>query len=173
MAFPKGLTFHGKEKNENVVLIVRTHWIVYLPYVAIALLLLSFPFLLKLVIFELETNATVMVALFFSCLSLSMSVLVYAFVKWFYNVNIITDQRVIDLDFTTLVSHTMSEARLEKIEDVTHKQLGVLGSLFDIGTVYVQTAGSTAEIEFDNIPRPRDVQDILYDLLESKEKGEI
>ena len=60
-----------------------------------------------------------------------------------------------------------------RIEDVSHTTIGIIGSIFDIGTVYIQTAGAKAEIEFQNIPRPRDVQDILYDLLELKQEGEI
>lgn len=172
-SFPKGLTFYGKEKDENVILIVRSHWIIYLSYVFVALGILFIPILVQIMVSDYSKNMTFFFALFFSCLSISLTVIIYAFVRWFYNVNIITDKRVIDLDFSSVVSHSLAEARLDKIEDVTHKQLGVIGSVFDIGTVYIQTAGATAEIEFDNIPRPREVQDILYDLLESKQKGEI
>ena len=71
------------------------------------------------------------------------------------------------------MNHSMAEAQLERIEDVTHKQLGVIGSVFDVGSVYIQTAGAQNEIEFSNVPRPRDIQDILFDLLELKQKGEI
>jgi membrane protein YdbS with pleckstrin-like domain len=172
-SFPTGLTFYGKEKDENVVLIVRSHWIIYLPYAVISFVILGIPILMQLIVSDLSRSTAFFIGVFLACLTISITVIIYAFVRWFYNVNIITDKRVIDLDFTSVVSHTLSEARLDKVEDVTHKQVGALGSLFDIGTVYIQTAGATAEIEFDNIPRPRDVQDILYDLLESKQKGEI
>lgn len=173
MSFPKNLSFYGKESTENVILVVRSHWIFYVPYLGISLVVLFLPVLIQMVVSDLSKSTSFFIAMFLSGLTVSLTVIVYAFVKWFYNVNIITDKRVIDLDFTSVVSHSLSEARLDKIEDVTHKQLGALGSIFDIGTVYIQTAGATAEIEFDNIPRPREVQDILYDLLESKEKGEI
>lgn len=173
MSFPKGLTFLGKEKEENVILIVRTHWIMYVPHILFALLAFTLPFLFKLVIPELSDNISLFIAFFLLSGMVFLTVLIFALIKWYFNVNIITDQRVIDLDFTSVLSHTSSEARLERIEDVTHKQIGLIGSVFDIGTVYIQTAGAKSEIEFDNIPRPREVQDILYDLLESKQKGEI
>jgi membrane protein YdbS with pleckstrin-like domain len=67
----------------------------------------------------------------------------------------------------------MSEIQLDKIQDVTDKQIGAMGSFFDIGSVFVQTAGSNQDVEFQNIPRPRDVHDILSDLLEMQEKGEL
>lgn len=172
-SFPKELTFHGKEKNENVILIVRSHWIIYLPYAAMAFVILLIPIFLQIILSDLANSGSFFFGLFISCFTISLTVIMFAFLRWFYNVNIITDERVIDIDFTSIVSHSVAEARLERIEDVTHKQFGALGSMFDIGTVYIQTAGATAEIEFDNVPRPREVQDILYDLLESKEKGEI
>jgi len=172
-SFPKGLTFHGKEKDENIILVVRSHWIVYVPFISAAFLIILFPLLFGFMMSGLTNNIVLFLALFISCLTIALTIIIYGFVRWFYNVNIITDQRIIDLDFTSVVSHSLAEARLEKIEDITHKQPGVIGSLFDVGTVYFQTAGATPEIEFNNIPRPRDVQDILYDLLESKKRRKI
>lgn len=87
--------------------------------------------------------------------------------------SIITDQRIVDVDFSNVLFHRFSEAQLEQIEDVTHTVAGIWGSIFDYGTVYIQTAGSKPEFEFINIPRPRDVQDTLLDLLEMKQKGQI
>lgn len=92
---------------------------------------------------------------------------------WYYNVNIITDRRVIDLDFKTIFNHTSSEARLEKIEDVSSVQGGAFSNILDIGTVHIQTAGAKTFIEFENVPKPREIQDILSDLLELKQKEKI
>ena len=172
-AFPKDMNFNGKDKDEEVVLIIRAHWIIYFPQVLGAFLLMFLPFLLYFVSGDLFGNFSMFVALLIICILISISILVTAFVKWYYNVNIITDQKVLDLDFVNVLSHNLAEAQLERIEDVSHTTLGLISSIFDIGTVYIQTAGAKAEIEFQNIPRPRDVQDILYDLLELKQKGDI
>jgi len=173
MSFPKELNFHGKEKGEQVVLIIRSHWIVTVPYFFLAALVLSLPFILVLLIPTFSSSIALLISLIITSLLVSLGIMVSTFVKWFYTVHIITDQRVVDLDFTSIMNHSMAEAQLEKIEDVTHKQLGVIGSIFDVGTVYIQTAGAQNEIEFSNVPRPRDIQDILIDLLELKQKGEI
>lgn len=173
MSFPKGLSFHGKEQGEEIILIIRPHWIVYLPQAVGAVLILILPWILVAIIPSLMQSFAIFVSLLLTALVIGISVLMDAILKWYYNVSIITDQRVMDLDFPNIMSHSMTEAQLEKIEDVTHKQIGAFGSVFDFGTVYVQTAGTSQNIEFQNIPRPRDVQDILVDLLESKQKGEI
>ncbi len=171
--FPKSTTFLGKEIDENVILIIRSHWFVYLPYIAAALLTLFLPFLLLAFIPKSILSASFGISIFVISFLLILSIVIYAFVRWYYNVNIITDKRVIDLDFTSIISHSLVEASLENIQDLTVKQIGVLSSTIDIGTVYIQTAGTKAELEFDNIPRPRDAQDILRDLLESKKEGKI
>ena len=172
-AFPKGINFHGMEKGETVILVIRSHWIVYLFQVLLAFLVLILPLILGIVLPEIFKNTVIFLALMITAIMICASILISAFLKWYYNVSIITDQRVTDLDFPNIMSHSMSETQLEHIEDVTHKQLGMLGSFFDVGSVYIQTAGTSQNIESLNIPRPRDVQDILIDMLESKQKGEI
>ncbi len=173
MSFPKELNFHGKEKGEQVVLILRSHWIVTVPYLFLAVIVFVLPFVLASLMPTFFSSIALLISLIITSLLVSLGIMVSTFVKWFYTVHIITDQRVVDLDFTSIMNHSMAEAQLEKIEDVTHKQLGIIGSIFDVGSVYIQTAGSQNEIEFSNVPRPRDIHDILFDLLELKQKGEI
>jgi hypothetical protein len=50
---------------------------------------------------------------------------------------------------------------------------GLLGSIFDFGSVYIQTAAAQPEFVFEFVPRPREVQDTLLDLLELKQEGTI
>lgn len=173
MPFPRNTSFLGKEDDESVVLILRKHWQFLLPTILECIFLLLLPFILSVIIPNLPNRGLFVFSLFLVSLLISSSLLIYRYVRWFYNVNIITDQRVIDMDFETLFSHKTTEARLEKIEDITFKQIGILSNLFDIGSIYIQTAGAKSEIEFKGIHNPKQVQDILSDLLESKKKGEI
>jgi len=173
MPFPRNTSFLGKEDDESVVLILRKHWQFLLPTILECIFLLLLPFILSVIIPNLPNRGLFVFSLFLVSLLISLSLLIYRYVRWFYNVNIITDQRVIDMDFETLFSHKTTEARLEKVEDITFKQIGILSNLFDIGSIYIQTAGAKSEIEFKEIHNPKQVQDILSDLLESKKKGEI
>ena len=172
-SFPKNTTFMGKESDENVILVVRSHWFRYIQYIVTSALVLILPTVVALLIPSLSGNATLLIAVFLTSVLLSMSLAMYSFLMWYYNVNIITDKRVIDLDFNSIFSHTSSEARLEKIEDVTSHQSGAFTNILDIGTVHIQTAGANAFIEFDDVPKPREIQDILSDLLELANKKEI
>lgn len=172
-AFPKNFNFSGKERDENIVLLIRSHWIVYLPQIAMGFFVLLFPALIYLPISGTDGATTFFIGMTIVAVMISVTLFMYVFLRWYYNVDIITDRRVLDLDFKSVIAHSLAEARLDKIVDITHRQMGIVGSIFDIGTIHIQTAGTVAEIDFKKIPRPRDVQDILYELLENKKKGEI
>lgn len=172
-SFPKNTTFMGKENDENVILVVRSHWFRYIRYIVTSVLVLILPTIVALLIPSLNSNTALLVGIFLTSALLSMSLAMYSLLMWYYNINIITDKRVIDIDFHSIFSHTSSEARLEKIEDVTSHQSGAFTNVLDIGTVHIQTAGTNAFIEFDDVPKPREIQDILSDLLELANKKEI
>jgi len=169
--FPKDISFHGQDKGEDIVVVVRAHWITWIPQIFISLILVILPFFLMLL--SITFSPALMIGLILLSVVVAITNALSAFFKWFYSVNIITTQRIIDVDFINAFQHKFSEAQLEKIEDISHEHIGFLGSLFDVGTVYIQTAASNAEFEFQNIPRPRDIQDTLNDLLEMKQGGEI
>src|SRR3989344_4281025 len=64
-----------------------------------------------------------------------------SFIGWFFNVFIVTDERIIDIDFYSLIYKEISDTKIERIQDVTVTQGGVVRALFNFGTVYIQTAG--------------------------------
>lgn len=171
--FPRNTSFLGKEDSENIVLVLRRHWLSLIPTIVGVFFLLLLPLIVTFLIPLESRNNTFLFSVFLISFLLSASLSLFAYVKWFYNVNIITDKRVVDIDFYSLFFHKMTEARLDKIEDITFKQIGVLSNIFDVGTIYIQTAGAKSEIEFDGIHKPKEVQDILSDLLQSKKEGAI
>lgn len=175
LPFPKGVDFYGKDTDEDIVLIVRSHWIAYLPSILLAILILIIPIVFLAISFSypligspvLYTGVLVLAG------AISINVFITTVLRWYYTVNIITDQRIVVIEMSNAFSHTYSEAQLEKIEDVTHKNVGWLSTFFDIGDVLIDTAGHGIDFHLKTLPRPRDVQDVLNDLLEMKQKGEI
>lgn len=176
-AFPKDVRFASLDKDEDVVLVVRRHpAIFWMQYLAVIVVLFSpIMFFLILGALNIKTGSVIALGLSGSIIALliATSIAIDTFVKWYFSVNIITTQRIVDVDFVSVLYHRFSETQLEKIEDVTHKVGGILGSMFDFGSVYLQTAATIPEFEFENVPRPRDVQDTILDLLEMKQKGDI
>ena len=172
-AFPFKVHLDGQEPTEHIVLLLRQHWIVLLkPMLIIAALILvstlTFPYA-NTILDNPATAARYAMSASILLWVIAFTLGVTAFVKWFFTIDIVTDERVVDLDFLNPFRHNYAEAALDRIEDVSHVHKGALSTLFDYGTVTVQTAGAKVDIEFDNIPRPRDVQDVLLDLVSMRQ----
>lgn len=174
-AFPKRISFHGRDKDEEIVFVVRRHWIAYLPDILIVLLVLALPllFLFFSSIFPILGTTVLYLGVFVLSIGVACTLLVTTFLKWYYTLHIVTDQRIVVVKMDNAFYHSFSEAQLEKIEDITHQQVGILGTLFDVGSLDIDTAGHGVDFKLSMLPQPREMQDILNDLLEIKQKGGI
>lgn len=175
-AFPKDTSFDGQEQDENIVLLIRQHPAVFIPLLLVLFGMIILPPLLYALVGALDTdissgNTAFGLGLLILWGMLTASFALISVLKWYFNVNIVTNQRIVDIDFDQLFNHRVSEAQLEKIEDVSHAAVGMWAVVFDFGNVYVQTAAEQREFEFVHVPRPRDIQDTINDLLELKQKN--
>ena len=93
--------------------------------------------------------------------------LLILWVMYYLNMQIITNQRIVDITQDSLIHHTISELHLSHIEDVTAEVDGLLGTFLDYGNVYVQTAAETERFVFDRVPNPTAVEKMILDLYES------
>ncbi len=173
--FPKKLNFYGKEPGEEIVLVVRSHFIAYIPNAFFGLLFLILPVLIIALSIKIEffNSAVIYVGLFIVGIILCINILVTTILKWYYTVNIITDQRIVVVRMDNAFYHLYSEAQLEKIEDVSHKPIGFWSNIFDVGDVDIDTAGHEVDFHLKTLPKPRELQDVINDLLEMKQKGNI
>jgi hypothetical protein len=172
-AFPLEVNFEGQDKDEEIVLFVRKHPAVFIPTVFTILAMLLAPVLVLLVVGYTGANLPPLgfdLGILILWIMLIGTFIIVTFFKWFFNVNIITTERIVDIDFDKIFYHNVAETQLERVEDVSHRPVGVWASFFDFGTVYVQTAGEQREFEFKDVPRPRDIQDTILDLLELKQR---
>ncbi|MEK7073580.1 MAG: PH domain-containing protein [Patescibacteria group bacterium] len=73
---------------------------------------------------------------------------------WTSNVFLVTSHRVIDVDRHGFFEWTVSEADLDRIQDVSVHKHGLLDYVFRTGAIEIQTAGSSAVLEIDHVPHP-------------------
>lgn len=98
--------------------------------------------------------------------------LFFIFLKWYFTVFIITNNRVVDIDFVSVFDATLSSTTLRDIQDASHSSPGFFSALFDMGNLQIQTAAEKERFEAVYIPKPRDVQDILMDLIENAKQND-
>ena len=174
--FPKNVKFVRKDNDEEVILVVRRHWIAYVTHIFLALIVPLVPLVL-LFLTNSATNeygkTTIYLGLFVTAVVISVNIIVTALMQWYYNVAIITDKRVVALDVVSVFQHKYTEILWRKIQDVSHDSIGPLSSVFDIGNIYIDTAGEGIDLTLKFIPRPRDVQDVIDNLVDLAHRGRI
>jgi hypothetical protein len=160
----KNIHFETQEPEEEILLILRKHWLTNIPWFLLGLTLFFAP--LVLTFFPLLDSFPPRFQFIFVVFwYLVLLMFVYEqFLSWFFNLSIITDERIIDVDFINLTSKKISDAELDKIQDVTFTNNGVFGTIFNYGDVIVQTAAEMPEFVFEAVPQPASVANILQRL---------
>ena len=156
--------FETQHASEQLILVLRAHPITQLPWVINSIVLLVVLFFLNFFFFNFFTASQTFFANFFG-LAFIFAYIWFNFLSWFFNVGIITSERVVDIDFHAVIYKEVTETQLSKVEDVTAKSGGFFASIFNFGTVFVQTAGTEVNIEFPNIPKPAEVTKIINSLI--------
>jgi uncharacterized membrane protein YdbT with pleckstrin-like domain len=165
--------YRDQEPGEEVKVLLRQHPILNLRWVIPALIGFAAPFIIgainpaSLSGFEYLAN-TPQPTVFLVLLLWYTFVIGYAlqsFLSWYYNVYLITDRRIVDVDFLGLLRYASTEAELRQIQDVEHDQSGLWQMLFNYGQVKIQTAGVRQNLKFEKVPKAHRVADIITDLL--------
>lgn len=173
---PKPLTvyaFDSQLDNEQVLLLLRKHPITQLGKILVILIMLLLPLLFPAVDFYQAIPLRFRSAIVILWYLITSGVILEAFLTWYYNAYIVTDERIIDIDFLSLIYKNISAAKIDNIEDITATTGGALQSLVNFGTVKIQTAAANAEFEFEGVPHPNKVTQFLNELLLEEEKEKL
>jgi hypothetical protein len=172
-AKPTNTFFDSQANDEKVLLLLRQHPITQVKWIVIAIILIVLPFFLQFVplleFLPLRFHLVAAIGWYLMVIGFSLE----AFLDWFFNVYIITDERVIDVDFSSLLFKNVSYAKIDRIEDVSFTTSGTLGAIFDYGTVVVQTAATLQEFEFEHVPYPSKVTTFINELINEEEREQL
>jgi len=159
-----GYRFESQRAREQVMLVLRAHPITQLPWIINSFFLLVILFGLNFIFNNFLTPPQIIYVNFF-VIAITFAYIWFNFLRWFFNVGIITDERIIDIDFHGVIYKEVTETQLPKVEDVTAKSGGFFASVFNYGNIFIQTAGTELNIEFDNVPKPAEVTKIINNLI--------
>jgi hypothetical protein len=164
--YPDDVNFETKDKEEQIILLLRQHPIVNVKWIIVTLMLLTGPTLLG--IFGIFSFLPIGFSLVLS-LAWYLVTSCYAiesFLSWYFNVYFVTNQRIIDVDFFNLIDKRVSDAEIGKIQDVSYSTNGVVGTMLNFGNVFIQTAAEVSEFKFESVPNPEKVTKIIDDLMQ-------
>lgn len=173
---PQGVTFDNQEDNEHVMLFIRQHFITNIGWMLTALFLFLLPTLLLFFNNYLEPFTSFIPNNFRLILLLFYYLIIFGFVflnfvSWFYNVGVVTNLQIIDIDFTDIMYRNVAKTRINDVVDVEFSQGGFWHSFIDYGDVLIQTEGMKPNFEFHDVPNPGTIADKIIDLKGENTRG--
>jgi uncharacterized membrane protein YdbT with pleckstrin-like domain len=167
----------SRQPGEKLILFLRRHWIILVSrwfiFAGLALIPLGFyAFILYNYSWILEDNFfyPLLLLLASSYYLFIMLFFFNAFIDYYLDVWIVTDQRIINIEQRGMFNREIAEHDLDKIQDVSGVQKGFFQTLFSYGDVHVQTAGEIQRFIFRQVDNPFDVVRKINKLIQSHEK---
>ncbi len=158
----KNIRLKDFKADERVLAVGRRHWIIFLQDALGLLILFFLPFFAGPILSVFSGPNTVSFPNGFGLFFGSLWALVLwqrLFVKWtdyYYDIWIITNWKVIDIEQKGLWHRDVSTLmNLDKIQDASMDISGFLGTIFNYGTLQIQTAAANREFIFENVAHPR------------------
>lgn len=171
--FPTRVCFETQDDDEQVILFLRQHPIVILPWAALVVFLLTLPS-----VFMFFPPYAALPATYQLVITLGWYMFIFGYtlarlMGWFFNVYIVTDERIVDVDFINIFYRKISTAKIDQIQDVNTTASGAMETFFGYGNVFIQTAAEVSQFEFLAVPRPDEVGKILNQMIDGEEQEKI
>ena len=167
------------EPSEQVVIIARKSWLIFLVELLPYAILAAIPFALPNIIAyspyaaPIDWNSAGAHALIGIWLLLTWTSAWGVFTRYFLNAWVLTDKRIVDVKQRGYFQRQVSSLFLSRVQDVTSDVNGFLLSIFSVGTINVQSAGEEALFSMHGIPHPDEMRDLIlkYAATESASGG--
>ncbi len=171
--------FQGQRESETVLRVVHRHWFDIATHFFVIILFVAMLFgslsLIPLLYPDALGTEMFRFVLFIQN-SLILLVWLYAFLVWidyFFDVWIITNERVINIEQKGLFVRSVSELKFSRIQDVTSEVSGMIPTILNFGDVKVQTASEEDYFLFRRVPDPYHVKDVIMERLRTERDDEI
>ncbi len=165
------IEFIHKKSYEQIIKTVRRSPVTFIPYVAVFIILAAMPvgvFWLINTMFPTLISGNIfypIMVLFGSTYYLCICLFFYSyFVAFYLDMWVITNDRLVDIRQISLFAKSISELDLYQIQDATSEIEGFFPSIFNYGTLTLQTAGPVPKFIIHNTPNPHELRQLLLDL---------
>ncbi len=165
--------------GEKVEFSLRRHPIVFLGPIFVFLVLVAIPFIAKVIFFGdkpftlanplFQTGLILLVAIYYLGIWVFF---ISEFTDYYLDINIVTNDRIIDINQKGLFGRTVAELDLTRVQDVHSEVKGIIPTLMNYGQVVVQTAATEENFSFEQVPNPNMVRQRILELAALDRKRE-
>lgn len=170
---PDNVRFETQEAQETVILFLRQHIVVNVPWVLLAILMLIAPTIIFPLVFRVMRLTVTVPVGYIIVATIWWYVATFGFIVakslgWFINIYIVTNERIVDIDFYYLLYKHFAEAELGKVQDISYTSQGIFAAIFNYGDVTIETAGEAPHLVFETVPHPEHVVETIRSLMEQQ-----
>jgi len=163
----KHYTFKGQKPGEEVVLLLRRHWLTQLKPLGFSLIVCLVPLALwfwitqQLDFIDIPGQYIWGAALVWAAFGFFF--IIYNYLDWYMDVYMVTNFRIVDVTQNGLFHRTVGEAPLDHVQDAVYEIKGIWPTILNYGNIIIHTSGPSGDIMFEEIAHPQDVQRLLLD----------
>jgi hypothetical protein len=171
------------EDTEKVLRVVRKHWFIIVSELFSIFLMALLPLIIifsynvipeSLQLIDSTDPRIVPLTVFSTCAWMLLTFLV-GFTIWtnyYLDIWIITDRRIIFIDQRSFFHRNVSMFRLERLQDIEIKMVGIIPTFLNYGTLTAQTAGhSDNNFSSYGLPDPRGLQATIQRAMDARLKS--
>ncbi len=148
------------KNDEKVLRILRASWVTLVPQLSLSFLCIVVPFFF---LFQITSIKYIGIPLFIFPIVGGICVALRAFMLWDANAFIVTSMRIVNVEQKKIFTRIVTEALQSTIQDISWTQMGMVETVFHIGSISIQTAGLSTRLIAKKISHPEKIQDILND----------
>lgn len=165
--------FPNQRSDEKIFVFSRRHFIDFLPTIIIISILLILPAIFIALIWnqsldfgdiDLVYSRDFIVLISLVYWLIIEIILITSWINFYYNVFVVSNERVVEIAQKGLFSHEVNELAFAQIEDVSFKTKGFLNSVFEVGDIEIQTAGTERNFYIKRLPHAQLIVEIIHNL---------
>lgn len=155
--------FASRVVDGNVVT-YRKHVFVLVTTVRWPVLFASINFLIFTSYLNFSVRSLALWGVWFLLCLINLGWFVWQVEDWRNETYQVTNQYVIDIDRQPFgTGESRKQAELSNVQNINADRPGLLPTLFNYGNVYIETAGVSADMTFENVANPNQVQRDIFD----------
>jgi uncharacterized membrane protein YdbT with pleckstrin-like domain len=163
------------DNNEHVLRVVRKHWFVLLGELFLLVACLFVPVILLFALHLTHFSVTSLISWIGSPLfGQGFFLFAWLFIVWmigwtlwtnyYLDVVIVTDKRIFTIEQNGLFHRSSSSFRIDRIQNTTVDQKGIVQTLLNFGTIRLETAGESDDFIGTFIAKPYDLKKFINEM---------
>ena len=145
------MDFEGQREGEEVILVFRRH-ILTTAKGFLVMLLFVFGGAVPMIV---NPDDSQLFWLWVGCMVFGVLGYLYSYMLWYYSYYIVTTERLRQVRQKGFFKRTMVDLELENVQSISYGVMGMFGTMFDYGTILIQTA--VGDLSLSMVSHPESV----------------